>query len=200
MKLQIIKISVCCCILTTALITGCGKKSVSPDQVADGRKPEGRLIGEVSNQPGDEDDGNYAEGALESLETAGTPLPLDGSSEEYKLRFGRSTAPLLPIYFSFDSSSIDSEQLDTLNTDGRYLMEDSSSQVVIEGNCDERGTADYNLALGELRANNVKKYLINLGVEPRRMRTVSYGSERPLFPGSDESSWAGNRRVDLVLP
>jgi len=200
MNQTILKTSVLCCIVTTALFAGCGKKTVSPELVEDGRKPEGRLIGGAATPLENEDDGNYAEGGLESLDTTGTPFPPDNTSDEYKQRYGRSTAPLLPVYFAFDSSSIDSDQLENLNTDGRYILDNGSARVVLEGNCDQRGTADYNLALGELRAKNVKKYLINLGVEPARMTTVSYGSERPLFLGSDESSWAGNRRVDLVLP
>ena len=72
--------------------------------------------------------------------------------------------------------------------------------IVIEGNCDERGTADYNLALGELRIINVKKYLVNLGISENRITTISFGSERPLYLGSDEVSWAMNRRADLIIP
>ncbi len=191
--------TVFCCLLVTVLFVGCGKKTVSTGDIAEGMKPEGRLIGQDTDRAEDVTDGDFAEGALESLATTGTPLPPDNMSDEYKQMYGRSTEPLLPVYFGFDSASVESDQFDNLNIDGQYLMTQSTADVVLEGNCDQRGTADYNLALGDLRARNVKKYLVNLGVEPGRMRTVSYGSERPLYPGSDEMSWAGNRRVDLVL-
>lgn len=191
---------VLCCVLTTFLLSGCGKKSVNPDGTSHSRKPEGRLIGDETAQSFDETDGNFGEGGLESLDSTGTYLSPDNLSDEYKQKYGRSTAPLLPIYFAFDGASINSTQFDNLNSNGRYLLEENSPRLVIEGNCDERGTADYNLALGELRAMSVMRYLANLGVDPGKMTTTSYGSQRPLFLGSDEESWVGNRRVDLMLP
>jgi len=191
---------VLCCVLTTFFLSGCGKKSVNPDGTSQSRKPEGHLIGDETSQSFDETDGNFGEGGLESLDSTGTYLSLDNMGDEYKQKYGRSTAPLLPVYFAFDSVSINSTQFDNLNSNGRYLLDEKSPRLVIEGNCDERGTADYNLALGELRAISVMKYLANLGVDPGKMTTTSYGSQRPLFLGSDEESWSGNRRVDLILP
>ncbi len=191
---------VLCCVLTTFLLSGCGKKTVNPDGISQSRKPEGHLIGAENSQSFDETDGNFGEGGLESLDSTGTYLSLDNMGDEYKQKYGRSTAPLLPVYFAFDSVSINNTQFENLNSNGRYLLDEKSPTLVIEGNCDERGTTDYNLALGELRAISVMKYLANLGVDPGKMTTTSYGSQRPLFPGSDEESWEGNRRVDLILP
>jgi peptidoglycan-associated lipoprotein len=191
--------TILCCVLMTFLLSGCGKKSVGPE-ISQSRKPEGRLIGDGTSQSFDETDGNFGEGELESLDRTGTSLSLDNMSDEHKQKYGRSTSPLLPVFFAFDEASINSTQLDNLNSSGRYLLQEKSPRLVIEGNCDERGTADYNLALGELRAISVKKYLANLGIDPEKMTTTSYGSQRPLFLGSDEESWAGNRRVDLILP
>ena len=189
-----------CCVLTIFLLSGCGKKSVNPGEISQSRKPEGYQIGDKTSQSFEEVDGDFSEGSLESLDSTETTFASDNMSEEYKQKYGRSTAPLLPIYFAFDSASINTTQLDNLNSSGRYLMDEGSPSLIIEGNCDERGTADYNLALGELRAISVKKYLVNLGVDPGQMTTTSYGSQRPLFLGSDEDSMGGNRRVDLVLP
>ena len=70
---------------------------------------------------------------------------------------------------------------------------------MIEGHCDERGTAEYNMALGERRAQETKKYLVNLGIKESIMKTISYGSERPLFPDSNEEAWAKNRRAHFVV-
>lgn len=190
---------VLCGVLIAFFLPGCSKKSVNPVEISQSRKPEGHLIGGETSQSFDETDGDFGEGDLESLDKTGDYLDSNDLSDEYKQKYGRSTAPLIPVYFAFDGASIESTQFDNLNSNARYLLEKKSPQLLIEGNCDERGTADYNLALGELRANSVKRYLANLGVDPEKMTTTSYGSQRPLFLGSDEASWAGNRRADLIL-
>ena len=191
---------VLCSICLLFVFSGCGKKEVDSSATSTSLKPEGRLL-EGAKGDDQETDDSVTAGELESLEKTGAnPLAEDTTSLEYRRQYGRSTAPLMPVYFDFDSSSINVDQLDSLNDSGTYLVENSSSQLVVEGNCDERGTVDYNLALGELRAINVKKYLVNIGVDSGRIKTVSYGSQRPLFHGSDEESWAANRRADLVIP
>lgn len=199
MKIETCITSLACGVIFLAILSGCGNKDVQPSGISSSIKPEGRLI-EKKEPEGDITTDSFGAGELESLdETGRIPLSEDTSSTEYRQTYGRSTAPLMPIYFDFDSSSINVNQLDTLDADGTYLIENKSTQLVIEGNCDERGTPDYNLALGELRAINVKKYLVNFGIDSGRITTVSYGSQRPLFPGSDETSWAANRRADLII-
>jgi peptidoglycan-associated lipoprotein len=79
------------------------------------------------------------------------------------------------------------------------LLKQVGNPVIIEGNCDDRGTKEYNLALGEKRAINARDYLVNLGIDPARIRTVSYGEERPLFVEQNEFAWSQNRRVDFVI-
>ncbi len=88
---------------------------------------------------------------------------------------------------------------DRMANNALFLKQAQGTSIVIEGNCDERGTSEYNLALGERRALNAKGYLINLGVEANRIRTIGYGEERPLFQGQDEFSYAQNRRDDFIL-
>ena len=112
---------------------------------------------------------------------------------------GRTSAPLLPIYFDFDKSNIREDQRARIIKNATYLNENKGARVRIEGNCDERGTNEYNMALGERRANSAKKYLMNLGVNEDRMHTISYGEEKPLLHGHDEYSWAQNRRDDFVV-
>jgi peptidoglycan-associated lipoprotein len=104
-----------------------------------------------------------------------------------------------PIYFDFDRSSIRDEARAVLEKTGSYLKENSGIHIRIEGNCDERGTNEYNLALGERRANSAKLFLVSLGISPDRIRIISYGEERPLAPGSSEEAWAKNRRDDFVV-
>ena len=124
---------------------------------------------------------------------------MDQESEEYKKTYGRSSQELLPIYFDFDQASVRNDQFSRLDQNADYLKNNLGSKVVIQGNCDERGTNEYNLALGERRALNAKTYLVELGVEEYRIRTVSYGEERPLFLEQDEFSWSQNRRADFIL-
>ncbi len=181
------------------LLNGCGKDAKEYENASSTLKPEGYNIENSGSQQVIDDD--YSAGELESLDQTGkNPLAGDTSSEEYRATYGRSTAPLNPVYFAFDSSAIDVDQLDKLNQSSVYLLENPSVQLFIEGNCDERGTADYNFALGELRAIKVKKYLSSMGVAKVRISTISYGSQSPLYLGSDEASWAKNRRADLVIP
>ncbi len=123
----------------------------------------------------------------------------DKESDEYKKTYGRSSEQLLPIYFDFDQASIRSDQFSRLEQNADYLKNNPSAQVIVQGNCDERGTNEYNLALAERRALNAKTYFIELGIEEYRIRTVSYGEERPLFTDQDEFSWSQNRRDDFIL-
>lgn len=112
---------------------------------------------------------------------------------------GRSSSPMLPIYFDFDRFSIRSDQRDRIEENADFLKQRSSARIRVEGNCDERGTNEYNMALGERRARSAKKYLVNLGVAGSRIETISYGEEKPLNYGHDELSWSQNRRDDFVI-
>jgi len=102
------------------------------------------------------------------------------------------------IYFDFDKYDIDPEDQRALAKQAQWLVRYPGKRATIEGHCDERGTRDYNLALGERRANATKNYLVGLGVDPGRLSTVSYGKERPIALGSDEVAWAQNRRAVTV--
>jgi peptidoglycan-associated lipoprotein len=120
-------------------------------------------------------------------------------SDEYKKVHGRSSEGLSPVYFGFDRAVIRPDMTDRMMNNALILKQRPGARVVVEGNSDSRGTNEYNLALGQRRALNAKQYLINLGVKDSRIRTVSYGEERPLFPGEDEFSYAQNRRADFIL-
>jgi len=102
------------------------------------------------------------------------------------------------IYFDFDDSTVKGEFAELLSAHADYLVRNPSVSVVIEGHTDERGTPEYNIALGERRANAVVNYLQNLGVQSRQLETVSYGEEKPLVRQSNERAWAQNRRAVLV--
>ncbi len=102
------------------------------------------------------------------------------------------------IYFDTDNSDVDSEDQAVLRSQAQWLARYPGKQVTIEGHCDERGTREYNIALGERRANAAKNYLATLGVDVGRISVISYGKERPVALGSDEAAWAQNRRAVTV--
>lgn len=112
---------------------------------------------------------------------------------------GRTTGPMLPVYFGFDSYSIRGDQAPRMKVNADFLKDNGKVKIRIEGNCDPRGTREYNLALGEKRALGAKKYLINMGIASDRISTVSLGEEKMLLHGHDEMSWAQNRRDDFVV-
>jgi len=112
---------------------------------------------------------------------------------------GRTTAPMLPIYFDFDKSDIRADQKDRIKKNGDLLNGSAQARVRVEGNTDERGTNEYNMALGERRAVTAVKYLVNMGVAEGRIDTLSFGEEKPLNLGHDEMAWSQNRRDDFVI-
>jgi peptidoglycan-associated lipoprotein len=102
------------------------------------------------------------------------------------------------VYFDFDRSEIRSDARATLRGNADAIGSGGSTTITVEGHCDERGSSEYNLALGERRASAVKRYLVDLGVPSSRLRTVSFGEDRPAVQGHDESAWRYNRRADFV--
>jgi len=102
------------------------------------------------------------------------------------------------VYFDTDKFDIDSTDAAALRTQADWLRRYPSKRATIEGHCDERGTRDYNIALGERRANAAKNYLVSVGIDANRLSTVSYGKERPVALGSNESAWAQNRRAATI--
>ena len=103
------------------------------------------------------------------------------------------------VFFNYDSSDLDSDAQELLQDQVAWLKQHSNVSVIVEGHCDERGTREYNLALGEKRAQSVKNYLISLGISSDRISTISYGKERPAVVGSNDGAWAQNRRSVTVV-
>jgi peptidoglycan-associated lipoprotein len=124
----------------------------------------------------------------------------DSSMNVTNLGAGSSIPELPPVYFAYDSFSLDSTAKSSLGGHAAWLKSNAGVNVQVEGHTDERGTTEYNLALGERRAAAVRDYLISLGVEPGRLSTISYGEERPAVTGaSNEATWSRNRRGEFVL-
>lgn len=200
-----------CTLSLFLLISGCSKKNViTPDVDMNGGGStisDGTDINYPSAGGGFSEDNLPAEGTLDDSTNsyggqggANDPRHMaDQQSDAYKKAHGRSSANLSPIYFDFDQAGVGPAMTDTLIKNADYLNSIPNARVILEGNSDERGTNEYNLALGERRAINTQQYLINLGVDPARMRTVSFGEEKPLFLGRDEDAYRYNRRVDFGL-
>jgi peptidoglycan-associated lipoprotein len=158
---------------STALVAGCGKKKVEElPPVAEGTE------GQTPTDP-----------------NAGVGQIVPGSQEDFLQTVGQYGDR---IFFDTDKFNVDAEDQSTLQRQAQWLAQYPNTRVTVEGHADERGTREYNLALGERRANSAKNYLASLGVDSSRVQTVSYGKERPQALGSDEQSWAQNRRAVTV--
>jgi peptidoglycan-associated lipoprotein len=107
--------------------------------------------------------------------------------------------PIEDIHFEYDKSRLLAEAQDILRNIAKWLEANPDVSVIIEGHCDERGSNEYNMALGDRRAGSAKTFLIDLGIESQRLTTISYGEEKPLDPGHDEAAWAKNRRAHFVI-
>jgi peptidoglycan-associated lipoprotein len=149
-------------------VTGCSKKTPPPD------------VTETTPTPGGDTTGNNPDTNAPPTDT------VTGDQTDASLR---------DVYFDYDDHTLSAEARSTLSGNASYLREMGALRVTIEGHCDERGTVEYNLALGQRRADATRSYLMDLGVEASRMTTISYGEERPFEMGHDESAWRENRRA-----
>jgi peptidoglycan-associated lipoprotein len=162
-------------LLSAALVSACAKK-------------------QVENLPPVADGTGYGDGTGGNGNSNGTGGPVRLGSQE---DFVRSVAGDR-VYFDTDRFNLDTSDQAILQSQAQWLARYPNLRITIEGHCDERGTRDYNLALGERRANSAKSYLASLGVNPARVQTVSYGKERPQALGSNEQSYAQNRRAVTI--
>lgn len=147
-------------------------------------------VGCASKKP---NNGQDTAGADANGSNNGLSLELNGDSDSNK------AGGLQTIFFAFDSSNLEGGAKETAKANAEFLKTNSKVDVQVEGHCDERGGRQYNLALGERRAKAVRDYLVAMGVEAKRISTVSYGNERTLAEGHDESAWSKNRRANFVV-
>jgi len=181
-------------IAALALSVGCARKgkTMSPsfadtESVTVEVAPAGRLV---------EGESMLGEGASGDLEEGGVPIIQDARARELQI-LAEASRELKPIYFDYDKSTLKPAAKAQLEKTAIWLKQNPKVNSKIEGHCDERGTNEYNLALGERRALAARRYLISLGISPDRLFTISYGEERPAKEGHDESSWKYNRRDEF---
>ncbi len=163
------------------LSTSCAKKAVQGEEA---------VVGPTETRPMDRP-GSSVVGGRPTEETL--------SAEERRRREAEASFTNEDIHFDFDKYDLSARAREILANKAYFLKQYPNVKILIEGHCDERGTAEYNLALGERRANSAKQYLVQLGVSESRISTVSYGKERPLDPGHNEAAWSKNRRAHFVI-
>ncbi|HLA50750.1 MAG TPA: peptidoglycan-associated lipoprotein Pal [Thermodesulfobacteriota bacterium] len=143
------------------------------------------------------------EAAAEEKETAAVTAPVEVPSITAEAMKSKETVAevlkLQDIFFDFDRFFVRKEARPVLETNADYLKANKDSKILIEGHCDERGTSEYNMALGERRAQSAKKYLIDLGIDPSRISTISYGKEKPSCTDHNEGCWQENRRAHFTI-
>jgi peptidoglycan-associated lipoprotein len=132
-------------------------------------------------------------------EPAVTSSPLLPLNDETIETLNGPNSPLKPVFFAYDSDTLDETAKRVLEANADVLRTYSTWIVTVEGHCDERGTAEYNLALGDRRAMSARNYLVSLGIPANRLRTVSYGKEFPFDTGNNETAWRANRRAHFML-
>ncbi|MBS8238905.1 peptidoglycan-associated lipoprotein Pal [Marinobacter lipolyticus] len=147
----------------------------------------------------DQDGGSTVYGGSEDGGVSSTGLTDEEMREREERAEQEAMRNITTFYFDFDTAEIKPEAREVLVAHARYLESNPNQQVRLEGHGDERGTKEYNLALGERRANAVERFLIVNGASRGQLETVSYGEEKPAVMGSNESAWAQNRRVELVF-
>jgi peptidoglycan-associated lipoprotein len=166
------------------LLAGCGSKDVKEEGApVESRKPEAVTAPPVTKaQPK-----SPTTGTVKTEPVAVNPLKDPGNILSKRT-----------IYFDYDSSAVSDEYKPLVTAHGRFLTDNRGRRVVVQGHTDERGSREYNLALGQRRADSVKKMMMLLGAADNQIETVSFGEEKPVVPGADESAWAKNRRADIV--
>ena len=174
-------------------VTGC-----KYDDVAEG----GDVAGGGDVQTVDTNDGAGAGAGVSDIDTV---LGQDGKPAT-ELKFDQdpnymrcTDVDFAPVYFAFDASNLKDSELAKIEAVAQHLQANPTRVVMVEGNCDERGSNEYNLTLGELRAGSVRDYLLRLGIAAERVQTKSYGEEKPAVAGSGESVWSKNRRGEFAI-
>lgn len=184
------KVAVCVVLLTAATAAACGKKPPVARPLPPPPPPSGSSASGRPPAPPEP----VAEPTIVPPEPVRDERITSASLDDLN-----RDSPLKPAFFDYDSSELTAEAQRALNDNAGLLKQYSSWTVTIEGHCDERGTAEYNLALGERRAVAARTYLMSLGVPADRLRTVSYGKEFPFDPGHEETAYAKNRRAHFVI-
>lgn len=175
-------------VLVAAVVGGCKKPPVTSPVEA----PPSPPLAKPTEAPAPKEVKEVTE-SFEPAPVETTPVT-EASIEELNRR-----GVLRTVYFAYDSAELSEETRAALRANAEWLNTNRGYRIRIEGHCDERGTVEYNLALGQRRADAAREYLVSLGVDAGRLATISYGEERPADPGHGEDAWSKNRRAEFVI-
>jgi peptidoglycan-associated lipoprotein len=186
------------------ILMGCPKKSVVKEgesAKAEAARIEAERVAKEKEREAKEREAKEREAAKQREEQAKKELERSLVAKKTPGIEGEvyESSLLKPIHFDFDKYDIRPTEAEILKANSAFLKKFPSIKIQIEGHCDERGTNEYNLALGERRANSTKKYLLSLGIPETRMSTISYGEEKPMDSAHNEDAWARNRRAHFVI-
>lgn len=182
-------------LIAAVMTAGCAKQDVV-------KKDEGIVPATVAKQvdpPKSNDAGATPPKQAATPVTQAVPSHSVSAQSQKTSSIAELHSALEKIYFDFDSAGLSESARRTLAKNAAAVGKEAAAKIRIEGNCDERGSAEYNLALGERRARAAQQYLVTMGVKPDRLSILSYGKEKPAVQGSDESAWSKNRRDEFVV-
>lgn len=204
-------------------LAGCAPKNLKTEEISAGTEQTEKKTGETTPSPGEKTvvvpDERPAQEQIQAEPVTSAELraaadgAVSGMNASAQTRTDYASAPkeeqlsavaaekgqLFTVYFDFDNYSIRDNDAENLAKNARWLGLNQSVKVIVEGHADERGDEEYNLALGDKRAQSVKRYLNDLGISPSRLDIVSYGEEKPVVDGHDEDAWSKNRRAEFVI-
>lgn len=181
-------------LIAVFMTAGCAKQDVV-------KKDDGIVPGPVAKQADPHKPTETKVNVIQAKQATTTPAAALVSAQQSQKAssIAELQSTLEKIYFDFDSSSLSESSRGTLAKNAAALAKETMAKIRIEGNCDERGSAEYNLTLGERRAKAAQQYLVTMGVKPDRLSIISYGKEKPAVPGSDETVWTKSRRDEFVV-
>ena len=193
-------------LLALVFVPGCAKKTVLKEEITPQaeaapvvRAPEKSALKDKEDMKkrAEQERAAKEKAAIEEAKEKAAKLQ---AAKEAAAASAKELSELADIHFNFDKFNLQGESRAILNKHAEWLNKNKNIMIVIEGHCDERGTAEYNLALGERRADAAVKFLIDMGIDGKRIKAISYGLELPLDKGHNEEAWAKNRRAHFVVP
>ena len=191
--------AILCCVALALAVTGCKYDNANDDDVTGGGTQEVVTDGaddQMNANAKDISTDDTANANAEEMDlSAATGLPFDQDPN-----YARCTdVDFAPVYFGFDASQLAPAELSKIEAVAQHLQTKTDRVVIIEGNCDERGSNEYNLSLGDLRAIAIRDYLVTLGIDAKRIQSKSYGEEKPAVSGHGEGAWSKNRRGEFAV-
>ena len=191
--------AIICCGALALAVTGCKYDEPNPDDLANNGAQD--IASENAGETGD--DMNAAKDVDPAADPNADELGLKDVTRvpfDQDPNYARCTdVDFVPVYFGFDASQLAPSELAKIESVAKHLQEKPNRVVMVEGNCDERGSNEYNLSLGDLRAISIRDYLVQLGIDAQRIQAKSYGEEKPAVSGHDEGAWSKNRRGEFAV-